>query len=164
MSNSRLRIRPAVPSDIPAITKLIHGLARYERLSKHCRPSPTKLRQHAFGKHRYFEALICESANRPIGAAIYYFTYSTFTSSPVLFIEDIFVEPAARKQGAGTALMKCLASVAIKKGCQQMNWHVLGWNKPAIHFYNRLGAHLDRTWLLTRLTDKNLRRLANRSV
>lgn len=41
-----------------------------------------------------------------------------------------------------------------------MEWIVLDWNKPSIEFYRRLGARLDRTWVLTRLTEKNLRRLA----
>src|ERR1700749_184007 len=96
MPTRKLTIRPATPRDIPTIAKLIRGLAKYERLSKHCNPSLARLRRHAFGKTRYFESLICESAGRPIGIAIYYFTYSTFSSSPSLFIEDIFVEPAER--------------------------------------------------------------------
>lgn len=160
MPNPKLHIRPAKPADIPALATLIHGLAKYERLSKHCRPNLTKLRRHAFGKSRYFESLLCTRNGHPIGMAIYFFAYSTFTSSPILFIEDIFVEPAQRSQGAGTALMKALARVAIKRGCQQMEWIVLAWNKPAIRFYNRLGANLDRTWLRTRLNKTNLRRLA----
>src|SRR5277367_2714372 len=160
MSKPNLTIRPGKPSDIPAIVTLIRGLAKYERLSKYCRTNAAQLRRDGFGKHRYFEALMCLDKGRPIGVAVYYFAYSTFSSSPVLFIEDIFVEPALRGHGAGTALMKALARVAAKKRCNQMEWIVLGWNKHAIRFYNRLGARLDRTWLLTRLPSKNLRRLA----
>jgi len=160
MRTNKLTIRPATSRDIPAIANLIRGLAKYERLSKHCHPSLANLRRHAFGKHRYFESLICEWNARPIGIAVYYFTYSTFTSTPSLFIEDIFVEPAERGQGAGKALMRSLARIATKKGCNQMEWIVLAWNKPAIRFYDRLGARLDRTWLLTRLPRKNFLRLA----
>jgi GNAT superfamily N-acetyltransferase len=163
MPTPDLKVRPAKPSDIPAIASLIRGLARYERLSKHCHPSLAKLRSHAFGKTPYFHSLICESEGHPIGVAIYYFAYSTFTSSPNLFIEDIFVQPPHRNQGAGQALMKSLAQIAVKKRCEQMQWLVLDWNKPAIRFYDKLGAHLDRTWLLTRLNNKNLRRLARRT-
>ena len=156
----RLTIRPGTPRDIPAIVSLIRGLAKYERLSRWCRTDARRLRQDGFGRHRYFETLVCTRAGRPIGAAVYYFAYSTFSSSPVLFIEDIFVLPAERGTGAGTALMKALARVAIRKRCRQMEWIVLGWNKPAIRFYRRLGARLDRTWVLTRLTEAGLRRLA----
>jgi GNAT superfamily N-acetyltransferase len=160
-SKTDLRIRPGTKRDIPAIVTLIRGLAKYERLTRYCRTNASRLRRDGFGKHRYFETLICKRQGRTIGCAVYYFAYSTFSSSPVLFIEDIFVLPSDRGQGAGTALMKSLAQVAVKKRCNQMEWIVLGWNKPAINFYNRLGARLDRTWVLTRLTGKHIARLAH---
>jgi hypothetical protein len=40
-----------------------------------------------------------------------------------------------------------------------MEWTVLHWNRPAIQFYERLGARLRRDWILTRLTGPALRRL-----
>jgi len=154
------RIRPGTKRDIPTIVALIRGLAKYERLSKHCRTSAKRLRRDGFGRHRYFRTLLCTRAGRAIGVAVYYFAYSTFSGSPVLFVEDIFVVPSERGAGAGTALMKALARAAVKEGCNQMEWIVLGWNKPAIRFYARLGARLDRTWVLIRLTGANLLRLA----
>jgi GNAT superfamily N-acetyltransferase len=155
------RVRPGTPGDIPAIVSLIRGLAKYERLSRYCRTNARRLRRDGFGRHRYFEVLICTSAGRTIGFAVYYFAYSTFASTPVLFIEDIFVEPNERGNGVGTALMKALARVAVRKRCSQMEWIVLDWNARAIQFYRRLGARLDRTWVLTRLTGPNIRRLAH---
>jgi len=159
-TSPKLRIRAATVRDIPAIVSLVRGLAKYERLSRWCHPDPRKLRRHGFGRRRYFETLLCERDGQAIGVAVYYFNYSTFSSGPVLFIEDIFVLPEERGVGAGTALMKALARVAVREGCNQMEWIVLGWNTPAIRFYNRLGARLDRTWVLTRLTGTKLRRLA----
>jgi GNAT superfamily N-acetyltransferase len=157
-----LQIRPGTKRDIPAIVSLIRGLANYERLTSHCSPSASRLRRHGFGRNPYFRTLICIRGSRPIGVAVYYFAYSTFTSSPVLFIEDIFVLPTERRKGAGIALMKSLASVAVRKRCRQMAWIVLDWNARAIRFYRRLGARLDRAWVLTRLPDANLHRLARR--
>ena len=43
-----------------------------------------------------------------------------------------------------------------------MEWIVLDWNKPSIEFYRKLGARLDKTWVLTRLTNGHVRRLAGR--
>jgi GNAT superfamily N-acetyltransferase len=157
---SALRIRPGTPRDIPALLTLIHGLAKYERLTRHCRTSAARLRSHGFGRHRYFESLLCTRAGRPIGYAIYYFTYSSFTCRPSLFIEDIFVLPSDRGSGAGKALMSALARLAVRKGCGQMEWIVLDWNTPAIRFYRRLGARLNKTWVLTRLSAAHVRRLA----
>jgi len=157
---SALRIRPGTPRDISALLTLIHGLAKYERLTRHCRTSAARLRRHGFGRHRYFGSLLCTRAGRPIGYAIYYFTYSSFTCRPSLFIEDIFVLPSDRGCGAGKALMSALARVAVRKGCGQMEWIVLDWNTPAISFYRRLGARLNKTWVLTRLSATHVRRLA----
>ena len=159
----KLRIRPGTARDIPDIVSLIRGLAKYERLTRHCRTDARRLRQDGFGRHRYFETLLCTRGGRAVGFALYYFAYSTFSSSPVLFIEDIFVQPAERGNGAGALLMKALARAALGKRCRQMEWIVLDWNNAAIRFYRRLGARLDRTWVLTRLTDKNLRRLARQA-
>ena len=159
-SAPRLRIRRGTPRDVPAIVSLIRGLAKYERLTRDCRTDARRLRRDGFGRHRYFETLVCTRAGRTIGFAVYYFAYSTFASTPVLFIEDIFVESNERGGGAGTALMKALAQVAVRKRCSQMEWIVLDWNTPAIRFYRRFGARLDRTWVLTRLSGSKILRLA----
>lgn len=158
-----VRIRPGTARDIPTILTLIRALARYERLTPHLRLSAKRLKRDGFGQRRYFESLICARAGRPIGYAIYYFAYSSFTCRPVLFIEDIFVSPDDRGKGAGKAMMAALARVAVRRGCSQMEWIVLDWNEPSISFYHKLGARLDKTWVLTRLTDARLRRLAARA-
>ena len=155
-----LRIRPASPRDTHVILGLVRGLAKYERLLRWFRPNAKRFRRHGFGRHRYFDTLICTQAGRPIAFALYYFTYSTFACRPILFIEDLFVLTDERGQGAGKSLMSALARIAIRQGCSQMAWNVLHWNTPAIRFYRRLGARLDKTWLLTRLGDAPLRRLA----
>lgn len=155
-----LRIRRGTARDIPAIVSLIGALAKYERLTPGLQLSAKRLRKHGFGHRKYFEALMCERGTKVVGYAIYYFAYSSFACRPVLFIEDIFVLSEERGQGAGTALMVALAQVAIREGCEQMEWIVLDWNAPSIEFYERLGARLAKTWVLTRLTGARLRRLA----
>jgi GNAT superfamily N-acetyltransferase len=155
-----LRIRRGTVRDIPAIARLIRELAKYERLIRYLRLDRRRLRRDGFGRRRYFEILICERGERAVGYAIYYFAYSSFTCGPVLFVEDLFVLPQERGQGAGKALMIALARVAVRRGCEQMEWIVLDWNTPSIAFYRRLGARLDRTWVLTRLVGTRLRRLA----
>ena len=72
----------------------------------------------------------------------------------------VFVLPEERGNGAGRALLRALAKVAVRRGCGRMEWTVLDWNRPAIGFYRRLGAKLHKEWVLTRLTGASLRRLA----
>ncbi len=155
-----LTIRRARPRDAATIFALIRGLAAYERLTHEVKATAGHIRQHGFGRHRYFDALICRRAGRPIGFALYFFTYSTFTGRPSLYLEDLFVVPEERGQGAGRALLRVLARVARERGCGRMEWAVLHWNRPAIRFYERLGARLRRDWVLTRLDAPAIRRLS----
>jgi GNAT superfamily N-acetyltransferase len=104
--------------------------------------------------------LICRRGRRAIGFALYFFTYSTFLARPTLYLEDLFVLPEERGRGAGRALLRALARIAVRRRCGRMEWAVLDWNTPSIRFYRRLGAGLRREWLLTRLTGAPLRRLA----
>ena len=119
-----------------------------------------RIRRHGFGPRRYFETLICRRGKVPVGFALYYFTYSTFLGRPTLYLEDLFVLPKERGNGAGKALLRELATIAVRRGCGRMEWTVLDWNTPSIRFYEKLGAKLRKEWVLTRLTGAPLRRLA----
>jgi GNAT superfamily N-acetyltransferase len=160
MTNSRLRIRAGTRRDATTILALIRGLADYERLGDEVEATIARIRQHGFGRRRYFETLICFDGRHATGFALYFFTYSTFLARPTLYLEDLFVMPDARGRGAGKALLAALARIAVRHGCGRMEWAVLDWNTPAIGFYERLGARLRKDWILTRLTGAPLRRLA----
>lgn len=138
----------------------MRGLAEYERLVDECTITPRAVGRDGFGRRRYFETLICRRAGRAIGFALYFFTYSTFAARPTLYVEDLFVVPEERGRGAGSALLRELARIAVRRGCARMEWTVLDWNAPSIAFYQRLGATLRREWILTRLAGPALRRLA----
>jgi len=124
------------------------------------RPQEAGARRHGFGRRPYFETLICRDGRRPVGFALYFFTYSTFLGRPSLYLEDLFVLPGDRGLGAGKALLRALAAVAMARGCGRMEWRVLDWNAPAMRFYKRIGARLHSEWVLTRLKGAPLKRLA----
>jgi GNAT superfamily N-acetyltransferase len=160
MAGRALVIRRGTERDVPTILRLIRGLAEYERLAHEMEATPARVRAHGFGRRRYFETIICRRGGKPVGFALYFFTYSTFLARPTLYLEDLFVLPEDRGTGAGKALLRALARIAIRRGCGRLEWAVLDWNRPAIGFYKRLGAKLRRQWILTRLTGAPLRRLA----
>jgi GNAT superfamily N-acetyltransferase len=159
-SGSALRIRRGRPRDAALILRLIRGLARYEKLAHEVKATVARVRRHGFGRPRYFETLIASRGRTPLGFALYFFTYSTFLGRPSIWLEDLFVVPEARGQGAGKALLRELARIARARGCGRLEWTVLDWNTPSIRFYEGLGATLRRDWILTRLTGAPLRRLA----
>lgn len=160
MARKALVIRRGTERDVPTILKLIRGLAEYERLAHEVEATTARVRAHGFGRRRYFETIICRRGGTPVGFALYFFTYSTFLARPTLYLEDLFVLPEERGTGAGKALLRALARIAVRRGCGRLEWAVLDWNRPAIGFYKRLGAKLRRQWILTRLTGAPLRRLA----
>jgi len=147
VARTTLTIRPGTSRDAATITALIRGLADYERLP--LRTTAGAIRRHGFGRRRHFETLICRLGGRPVGLA-----------RPTLWLEDLFVIPEARGHGAGLALLRALARIAVRRGCGRLEWSVLDWNRPAIRFYRALGAELKREWILTRLTGPPLARLA----
>lgn len=157
-------MRRGGPRDAAAICELIRGLARYERLEHQCVIRPADVRRHGFGRgRRYFDTLICRRRGRPIGIALYFFTYSTFLGQPTLYLEDLFVVPEERGRGAGRALLRALARIALRRGCGRMEWAVLDWNESAIAFYRSMGAHVLDEWRICRLTGSELRAVATRS-
>ncbi|PYN53236.1 MAG: GNAT family N-acetyltransferase, partial [Candidatus Rokuibacteriota bacterium] len=81
-----LSIRRATRRDVPTILRLIRGLAAYERLTRQVTATAAQIRRHGFGRRRYFETLICRRGERPIGFALYFFTFSTFLARPTLYL------------------------------------------------------------------------------
>ena len=160
MATTALTVRRGIARDVPTIVALIRGLARYERLAAQMKATARNLRRDGFGRRPYFETLICRRRGEPIGFALYFFKYSTFMGKPTLYLEDLFVVPAARGEGAGRVLLAALARLAVRRGCGRMEWAVLDWNRPALRFYKRLGAQLRKEWILTRVTGAALQRLA----
>jgi len=154
------RIRAGTVRDVPTILNLVRELAEYERLSHEVQATPTRLRRDGFGPRPFFHTLICWRARQPIGFALYYFTYSTFLMRPTLYVEDLFILPQHRRQGAGKGLLIALARIARRKRCGRMEWAVLDWNIPAIRFYEQLGARRQKDWNVMRLSGSVLHRLA----
>jgi len=90
--------------------------------------------------------------------------YSTWRGQPTLYLEDLFVRPAALGRGIGKALMQHLARVAVERGCGRFVWQVLDWNAPGIAFYESLGANVHREWLTCRIEGPALVVLAGAGV
>lgn len=149
-------IRQATPDDLPLIAQLIRDLAEYEKLSQDVVFSEEKLKQHLFGPRPYAEVIIAEEDGVAVGFALFFHNFSTFLGQPGIYLEDLFVKPAARGQGHGKELLATLARLAMQRGCGRLEWAVLDWNKPAIGFYESLGARPNDEWTVYRLTGESL--------
>ena len=153
-------IRPATPSDIPAIAGLIRALAEYEKLAHEAVLREEDLRQHLFGERRHAEVVLAEDGGQVAGFALFFHNYSTFLARPGLYLEDLFVLPEYRGKGHGKALLSHLAKLAMERGCGRFEWAVLDWNTPAIEFYKSFGAVPMHDWTVFRVTGEAMKRLA----
>lgn len=159
-----IHLRPASPHDIPLILSLIRELAEYEREPDAAVATEPLLHQHLFGEHPCAECLIAELNGDSQGFALFFHNFSTWRGRPGLYLEDLFVRPAARGSGLGRAMLVHLARLAVSRGCARMEWAVLDWNEPAIGFYRSLGAVPMNGWTTWRLTDDSLIQLASKSA
>ncbi len=156
-----LSIRPATVDDVPLIRALIAELAEYERLADAAVATDTDLRAQLFGPAPAAEVLIGEVDGEPAGFALFFHNFSTFLGKRGLYLEDLFVRPAARGVGLGKHLMAALARIAVQRGCGRFEWSVLDWNTPAIGFYRRIGAVGMDEWTVHRLEGEALHALAS---
>ena len=144
-------IRDARPDDVGDLVRLIEALASYEREPDAVQCTPGSLADALFGPEPLAHALVAEEEGRLVGMALWFFTFSTWTGRPTLYVEDLFVEPAQRGRGLGAALMAALEEQALQRGCARMEWSVLDWNEPAMGFYRALGARPMAEWTTWRL-------------
>ena len=153
-------IRDAVPGDEALIAQFVRALAEYENLQHEAHGAPADFHRALFGTPPRAWALFAEIDGRPVGFALWFYSFSTFAAKPGLYVEDVFVAPAHRGRGIGRMIFRTLARRALNSGCVRMEWSVLNWNTPAIGFYRSLGARAVDDWKLKRLDGEALRSFA----
>jgi GNAT superfamily N-acetyltransferase len=151
-----LTIRPATADDAELILRFITELAIYEKAEHEVKTDAAGIRDSLFAEGSTAHGLICENNGQPIGYAVYFFNYSTWLGKHGLYLEDLYVSPEARGLGAGKALLRHLAQLAVARGCGRFEWSVLDWNTPAIDFYESFGARPQSEWTTYRLTGQAL--------
>jgi len=156
-----IEIRQATVEDSALILRFITELAIYEKAENEVIATKSDIENSLFGVDSSTSAVICSINDEPIGFAVYFFNYSTWLGKHGLYLEDLYVSPQFRGAGAGKALLKHLAEIALSKDCGRFEWSVLDWNEPAIRFYQSIGAKSQDEWVGYRLTGKALEAFAN---
>jgi GNAT superfamily N-acetyltransferase len=149
-------VRNAGPEDAELLLGFVRELATFERAPGEVAATSEDLRRALEGPAPATHALLAEHAGRPVGAAIYYLTFSTWTGRQGIHLEDLFVEPGARRLGVGRALLEALASECRANGYARLEWDVLDWNVDALSFYESFGAQRMAEWVSYRLAGASL--------
>jgi GNAT superfamily N-acetyltransferase len=158
-----VKVRVAHPSDTPLILDFIKKLAEYERLLHEVDATEADIRRDLFGENPRAFCDIAEVEGRPVGFALWFYSYSTFRGRAGIYLEDLFVEPGARGEGAGKALLQRLVRRCVEADLGRLEWSVLDWNAPSIAFYDSLGAMTKDGWTVRRLYGDALEALAKSS-
>ncbi|MGI5470810.1 N-acetyltransferase family protein [Streptomyces sp. CA-132043] len=153
-------IRTATPADVPAVHAMIRELAEYEREPESAKATEEQLRDALFGDHPAVFGLIAEESGTPVGFALWFRNFSTWTGTHGVYLEDLYVRPEHRGGGHGKALLATLAQICVSRGYGRFEWSVLDWNEPSIGIYKSIGAQPMDEWTVFRLTGEALHDLA----
>jgi GNAT superfamily N-acetyltransferase len=142
-------IRPATVADVPDLLAMIRELADFEELADQVICTEDDLRRALFGPDPVvFDTVAAAHDGSVAGHALWFRTFSTFLGRTGIWLEDIYVRPAHRRQGHAAALLADLRA----RSHGRVEWEVLEWNAGAIAFYEGLGATAESGWTKYRWT------------
>ena len=150
-----ISIRPAIDSDVSAMISLIKELALYEKAAEQVINTEEEMLKDGFGQHPLFYAFVAERENKIIGTAICFTAYSTWKGK-YIYLDDLIVTASERKTGAGTLLFEAVLNFAINLKANQLRWHVIDWNEPAISFYKKYPCTFDQEWITCKIEKEYL--------
>ena len=139
-------VRPATPQDAAIIRGFILELAIYEKEPDAVKVTVEELAEQLASDRPPFEALIAELDGIPVGFALFFQSYSTWEGKAGLYLEDLYVSPEHRGNKIGTALFRQLSQIALDRGYARIDWQVLDWNEPALRFYEKNEAIIEKEW------------------
>lgn len=148
-------IRKGKASDLPQVLELIKELALYEKAPSEVTVTLTELIEDSFGDKPVFYFFVAEQGSEILGTAIYYIKYSTWKGRCV-YLEDIIVKESQRGKNIGTNLFNAVLLESKNLGAKRMEWQVLDWNTPALHFYEKFNALVDPSWVNCKLTEEQI--------
>ena len=143
MASASFHVRAAIPGDIPALMRLKLLLAEGEDCGDAVRASAANWLRDAFGPSAGFTAFVAENGGAVTGGGIIGMATCsrrliTGWDGPVIFLQDLIVEPAHRDHGVARALLARVAALARELGSPIVELTVRADN-PAQRFYLRTG-------------------------
>jgi GNAT superfamily N-acetyltransferase len=137
---SAVRVRRAQLADAEALAVLGRALNTHQG-------DPTTyftaeaVRRDAFGDTPRFEAWLAEIDDATVGYALVVpAAYETGYAKAGVYVQDVFVEPAARRRGVARALLAAVAADARKRGLEFVWWVSRSWNTDAHVFFRTVAT------------------------
>jgi len=155
----KIKVRPATTHDISVILDFIRRLALYEKRLHEVTATEEDISDVLF-ERKIAEAVIAEYEKMPVGFAIFFYNFSTFTGKVGIYIEDLYVNSRFRGSGIGKLILSHIARLAVERKCDRLEWTVLNWNESSLEFYKKLGAEPKDEWIIFKMSGEALYKLA----
>jgi len=153
-----MTFRFAKAEDAAQILSFVRELAEYEKMGDLVVADEATLREELFVK-RHAEVIFAMVDGEEVGFALFFHNFSTFLGRSGIYLEDLYVRPAFRGRGIGTAIFHELGRIAKERKCGRLEWWCLDWNEPSIRFYKSLGAEAMSDWTVYRIAGETLQKL-----
>jgi len=144
------------PAHAAAIPAIVNSYAMEPQGGGHSLPADV-LEEMVPGLRRvpgHFTMLAWDGEN-PVGAAICFRGFSTFSSRPLVNVHDLAVLQSHRGRGIGSLLLSAVEEFARAEGCCKVTLEVREANPEAERLYRRLG-YGNPSGFATRFLDKPL--------
>lgn len=137
MSSASVRIRPIRAGDEPVWRTLWQGYCDFYEVVLGEEVSAHTFRR-LLDPSCPVEGLAAEDGQgRVVGIAHYLLQENTWTTTPVCYLEDLYVVPEARGTGAGRALLNWLVAAMHERGWSRLYWLTREGNVTARRLYDR---------------------------
>ena len=136
-----ITVSPAEPRDAAAIAALLEELGRYygatepESLDRRI----TQINEAIFGRPPAAYVLLARDGRQVAGLAAYSFLWPAVGTTRSLYLKELYVPDAYRRQGIGRLLLRAVFETAAGLGCSRVEWTTDAGNTGAQAFYARLG-------------------------
>ena len=131
--------RPARLDDAALVAALVAELAAQQGdPTEHI--SIDAFKRDAFRPSPEFEVLLAETGGTVVGYALFHLSYEPSYAARGVYLCDLYVRPAARRQGIGRALAAAVAGRAKALGRSYVWWVSKTRNEIALAFYRSLGV------------------------
>lgn len=134
-------VRPLAIGDKSRWTELFRGyIAFYEAAVPDRQIELTWSRLIAGAPDFHLALIAADDADYPLGLAHVLFHRSTWSPAWYCYLEDLFVDPAARARGIGQKLIQATYAEADRRGATRTYWTTQEFNYRARGLYDKLAG------------------------
>jgi diamine N-acetyltransferase len=153
---SPIRFREAVPTDEPALLRMMRKLAEQEPGALVFHESVVRGALHEFlANPQLGRVWIILERQKPAGYVVLTLGFSFEYHGREAFIDELYVEPEHRRKGFGREALQFVAERAREMGVHAMHLEVDHGNDAALELYRRAGYEDHDRYLMTKWLVKN---------